>query len=117
MATDEELFPVSATDAIYSDPYWHRVIGARVVGFVIVIRAPQSSKFEKLPNEVGLCFRLDNGETFVAAHQLCRAPDDFVLIPYSEIDPALKSELREVPLEALLAAARQRQRGLSGSPV
>ena len=62
----------------------------------ILVRRPATARLEELPKEVGLCFLLDSGEKFVAAHGLHDDSDDFVIIPEGLIWDVLHTELEEI---------------------
>lgn len=96
VSSDGELYPVSATDPQFASVFWHQVIGASVSSVSVLVRLPSTARLGRLPNEVGLCFSLDSGAKFVAAHGLHDDSDDFVLIPEQLILSSLRSELNDV---------------------
>ncbi|MCP1616176.1 hypothetical protein FBY21_0788 [Pseudomonas sp. SLBN-26] len=96
LMSDEELHPISAKDQKFSCQFWYQVVGARVDAVSILVRRPATARLEELPNEVGLCFLLDSGEKFVAAHGLHDDSDDFVIIPEGLIWDVLHTELEEI---------------------
>jgi len=96
LSTDEELYPVSATDSTFASDFWRQLIGAKVNAVSILLRAPESARLAELPNEVGLCFDLGSGIKVVAAHGLHDDSDDFAIIPYQLIMDGIRSGIDEV---------------------
>jgi hypothetical protein len=99
LSTDEELYPVSATDSKFASTFWHQVIGARVDAVSIFVQEPRTVSYQHLPNEVGLCLTLDSGARVVAAHGLHDDSDDFSIIPEQLVMEELRAGLEEVRIE------------------
>lgn len=102
-ASDPALYSICATDPVYSNSFWRDVINARVRAISILVHEPATAKARALPNEAGLCFCLDTGAQFVAAHGLHNDSADFALIPEAWIAAEIRPRLSK--------------RGLYGSPV
>lgn len=93
-----DLYPVSASDPRFADEFWRTVVGATVKRISILVRRPINALFRNLPNEVGVCFEMESGATFVSALGLHNDTADFVVIPEQSIMEQLRPELREVSL-------------------
>jgi hypothetical protein len=86
--------PAPAAD--FADPIWLDFIGATVTKITMLVRRPINVLFERLPNEVGLCFEMSSGAQFVATHGLHNDTGDFAVIPRQAILDRLLPDLREV---------------------
>lgn len=95
---DEELHEISSVDPLYSNDFWHRVVGCRIVKITVLQRVYESIKISQRPCQVGLSFSLDSGDVFLAVHGLHDESDDFSIIPESLIFQNLKESLREILL-------------------
>lgn len=95
---DEELHEISSVDPIYSNSFWHRLAGCRVVEIKVLKRVSESIRVSQRPCQVGLSFLLDSGDVFLAAHGLHDDSDDFSIIPESLILPSLQEGLKETLL-------------------
>lgn len=93
-----DLYPVPASDPQFADDFWRTVVGATVTRISILVRRPINALFRSLPNEVGVCFEMESGATFVSALGLHNDTANFVVIPAQSIMEQLWPELREVSL-------------------
>lgn len=98
LSSDNDLHPISASDPIFANRFWHQVIGAKVVSISILVRKTQSARLAELPNEVGLSFLLDSGEKVIATHGLHDDSDDFSIISDRSITDAIRGDLEELPV-------------------
>lgn len=91
---DDELFPISAKDEVYSTPFWKQVIGSTVAQLTILKRSTMSAKESELPSELGLRFQMRNGLVFIASHGLHNGSDDFSVLEESQLN-----SMYELPLK------------------
>lgn len=103
----EQLHPVHSADPVFSNAFWHGLVGTRIAMISIFVRRPAAPKMALLPNEVGLCFLLDSGARFVAAKGLADVSDDFVIVPEAQFLAVPRPGLREVSLADCQRAPRQ----------
>jgi len=91
---DNELYPVDARDAVYSNIFWARLVGQRISNITILKRSYSSSLYEDLANEIGLLFEVEDGSRFIAAHGLHNNSDDFSVIQESQIDSEIRNDIQ-----------------------
>ena len=108
---DNELYAVEATDAVYSNNFWARFVGQRISNITILKRSYntsllsnliifkggyryRSSRYEDLPNEIGLLFEVEDGSRFIASHGLHNDSDDFSVIQQSQIDNEIRNDIQ-----------------------
>lgn len=99
---DTELHEISSTDRRFSNDFWQRIIGATILDISIVRRNYKGIRISERPCQVGVAFKLDNGEVFLMAHGLHDDSDDFALIESSQVLPSIREDLIEVSIQVLL---------------
>lgn len=95
---DAELFPIDSIDEIYAEPFWKQFSNVTLVGLSILKRKLMSAGERELPSELGLCFRFDGNERFIAAHGLHNGSDDFAVLKDGQIELTTFEQLEELAL-------------------
>ncbi|MDY7574618.1 hypothetical protein [Actimicrobium sp. CCI2.3] len=95
LCDDPDLFPILATDKIYSEPVWEKFIGSTLTAFSILKNKEMSAGEAAVPSELGLCFYFNNNECFIASHGLHDGSDDFSVLMDNQINSVIKSTLEE----------------------
>ena len=95
---DTELFPIKASDEVYSGHIWNKFCNRTLFSFSILKSKEMSALEAELPSELGLCFHFSNSDRFVASHGLHNGTDDFSVIVDSQINPFIREKLEELPL-------------------
>lgn len=98
LSDDPELFPIRASDNIYSEPSWEKFYEHNITGFSIIKSKFMSVGEATLPSELGLCIYFNNNEYFIASHGLHNGTDDFSVLIDSQISPAARPNLEVLPL-------------------
>ena len=94
---DSDHFIISVNDKSYLTERESAVINQTINSISIFKQKPKTSRYEGLPNEVGVQLELSNGEKVVFAHNLIQAPDTFFAITYlSEIDSEQLERIEEI---------------------
>ncbi|WP_375474003.1 hypothetical protein [uncultured Nostoc sp.] len=91
---DNELYPVDATDAVYSNNFWARFVGQRISNITILKRSYSSALYADIANEIGLLFEVEDGSRFIASHGLHDDSDDFSVIQESQIDNEIRNQIQ-----------------------
>lgn len=89
---DEELFPVLSDDSVYADVFWQRLSDLTITSLSVLKKGSMTALELDRPSEIGLRFKLENGESFVASHGLHDGSDDFSVLVDEQIVEKAKIE-------------------------
>lgn len=98
MERDKELFAI-ADDGRFAASGWRHFNGQILSELVILKRLDLNAKEQMRPSEGGLCFRCQDGTSFIASHGLHNNTDDFSVLEESQLPG---KGLKEVALLSLL---------------
>ncbi len=101
---DRELYPVNATDPVYSSEPIREMVRRRVLSVTVIKRRAARATWTAQPREVGLVLHFENGSELIASHGLHDDSDDFSVITRSQISAKLLGQLDELSLTELSAA-------------
>lgn len=87
---DTELFPISATDNLYSAPKIKSVVGEILTSFTIWKRPSVNHQWDELPREVAIRFVTTNGHDLWLTHGLHDDSDDFSVLEESRLMEKLR---------------------------
>jgi hypothetical protein len=94
---DDDLYPIDASDAIYSEKIIKGMVGSTVKS-VSILKREDPDWSREVPGEVGLVFNFEDGSEFIASLNLSENIDDFAIIFRDEIDPEILDQLQEIPV-------------------
>ncbi|GKU76500.1 hypothetical protein L3i20_v208970 [Paenibacillus sp. L3-i20] len=93
---EEEREGIDSLDNTYSDFEWTKVMHKKIQRVSIMKGVIHNVKYESLPNEVGICFTMDNGVQFILSHGLHDHSDDFSVIFMEQVMPDLVESVEEI---------------------
>ena len=93
---DDGMAPVDATDEIFADRFWGRIVGQAVVRVTVFRRHMTDPRYEDLPNEAAVAVMVGDGSSFILGHNLLDVSEDFLALEIERLPPAVARQLTKI---------------------
>lgn len=92
----DDNYLIENSNSEYTRMRERNLTGQIIQDVQILKTSPKSDKYRELANEVGLLFKLENGEELIFSHNLIPASDSFCITYGNEIPKELRNEFQDI---------------------